>query len=76
MIELWQTTYVHPLDGHDAVVDWFLGSALRPFLAGLEPDETPTFLAHYRRELEMAYMPQADGKVLLLYPRLFFVAQR
>ena len=38
--------------------------------------ERPGFLAQYRRELEMAYLPQADGKVLLLYPRLFFVAQR
>ncbi|MCI4684571.1 trans-aconitate 2-methyltransferase [Candidatus Rhodoblastus alkanivorans] len=76
MVELWQTIYVHPLDGHDAIVDWFVGSALRPFLAKLERDEAPAFLAHYRRELEMAYTPQADGKVLLLYPRLFFVAQR
>lgn len=76
MVDIWQTIYVHPLDSHDAVVDWFVGSALRPFLARLEPDETPAFLAHYRRELEMAYTPQADGKVLLLYPRLFFVAQR
>lgn len=76
MVDLWQTIYVHPLDGHDAVVDWFEGSALRPFLAKLEPDEAPAFLAHYRRELEMAYTPQDDGRVLLLYPRLFFVAQR
>lgn len=76
MIDLWQTTYVHPLDGHDAIVDWFVGSALRPFLNQLRDEETPTFLAQYRRELELAYTPQADGKVLLLYPRLFFVAQR
>ena len=76
MVDLWQTTYVHPLDGHDAIVDWFTGSALRPFLDKLDEDQKPAFLAQYRRELEMAYMPQADGKVLLLYPRLFFVAQR
>jgi trans-aconitate 2-methyltransferase len=76
MIDLWQTTYVHPLEGHDAIVDWFVGSSLRPFLNQLTKDETPEFLAQYRRELEMAYPTQADGKVLLLYPRLFFVAQR
>ncbi len=76
MVDLWQTTYVHPLDGVDAIVDWFSGSALRPFLDQLDVSERSTFLAQYRQELEMAYTPQADGKVLLLYPRLFFVAQR
>lgn len=74
-IDLWQTTYVHPLDGHDAVIDWFAGSALLPFLDRLEDAESAAFLAHYRRELEMAYLAQDDGKVLLHYPRLFFVAQ-
>jgi trans-aconitate 2-methyltransferase len=76
MVDLWQTTYVHPLNGPEAIVDWFVGSALRPFLEKLEEPESAAYLAHYRRELEMAYTPQADGKVLLLYPRLFFVAQR
>jgi trans-aconitate 2-methyltransferase len=76
MVDLWQTTYVHPLDGPEAIVDWFEGSALRPFLDKLDERETEGFLDHYRRELEMAYTPQADGKVLLLYPRLFIVAQR
>ncbi len=76
MVDLWQTIYVHPLDGPEAMVDWFVGSALRPFLDKLDEKETAAFLVQYRRELEMAYTPQADGKVLLLYPRVFFVAQR
>jgi len=38
--------------------------------------ERPAFLDKYRQELEMAYLPQSDGKVLLFYPRLFLVAQR
>ncbi len=74
-VELWQTTYVHPLEGHDAVIDWFAGSALLPFLDKLDDEESAAFLAQYRRELEMAYLAQDDGKVLLHYPRLFFVAQ-
>jgi trans-aconitate 2-methyltransferase len=75
LIELWQTTYIHPLNGHGEVIDWFAGSALLPFLDKLDDGETEAFLAQYRRELEMAYLPQDDGKVLLHYPRLFFVAQ-
>jgi len=75
-VELWQTTYVHPLAGADAIVDWFVGSSLRPFLEELRDDEIEPFLTQYKRELEAAYAPQHDGKVLLLYSRLFFVAQR
>ena len=58
---------------------WSTGLSVRPsgrFLDKLDEKETAAFLAQYRRELEMAYTPQADGKVLLLYPRVFFVAQR
>jgi trans-aconitate 2-methyltransferase len=29
-VEIWQTTYVHPLPGVGAVVDWFRGSGRRP----------------------------------------------
>jgi trans-aconitate 2-methyltransferase len=74
--EIWQTTYVHPLDGPQGVVDWFEGSGLRPFLQPLSPGERQAFLARYKRELAAAYSVQPDGKVLLRYPRLFFVAQR
>jgi trans-aconitate 2-methyltransferase len=74
--ESWQTTYVHPLEGTKGVVEWFEGSALRPFLEPLSPWEREAFLARYERELAAAYLAQPDGKLLLRYPRLFFVAQR
>ncbi len=74
--EIWQTTYVHPLDGPKGIVEWFEGSALRPFLDPLSPNEREAFLARYETELASAYSRQSNGKVLLLYPRLFFIAQR
>ncbi|HYA80737.1 MAG TPA: trans-aconitate 2-methyltransferase, partial [Methylocystis sp.] len=74
--EIWQTTYVHALDGPKGIVDWFEGSGLRPFLEPLSPWERETFLARYERELAAAYPVQPDGKVLLRYPRLFLIAQR
>ncbi len=75
-LELWRTTYVHPLDGAQGVVDWFAGSALRPFLGPLSEKERESFLASYRREIIKEYVPRPDGVILLPYPRLFIVAVR
>lgn len=75
-IEIWQTTYVHPLSGVEAVVDWFRGSALPPFLNPLEEREREQFLDRYMRELSSAYGFEADGRVLFLYPRLFILARK
>jgi trans-aconitate 2-methyltransferase len=76
-VDVWLTTYHHVLaGGPDAVVEWFKGSGLRPFLAPLDAAEAAAFLAEYRDVIAMAYPPQADGSVLLPFPRLFIVATR
>lgn len=73
-VDVWRTVYQHPLDGAAAVVAWFEGSGLRPYLARLDSNERAGFLARYRELIELAYPLQADGKVLLAFPRLFIVA--
>jgi trans-aconitate 2-methyltransferase len=76
-VDVWLTIYHHVLaGGTDAVVEWFKGSGLRPFLAPLDAAETEGFLAEYRAALAGAYPPLADGSVLLPFPRLFIVATR
>lgn len=76
-VDVWTTTYYHVLAGGlDAVVEWFKGSGLRPFLAPLTAAETNQFLGEYRAALADAYPPLADGSVLLPFPRLFIVATR
>jgi trans-aconitate 2-methyltransferase len=75
-VNVWCTTYYHPLAGIDAVVEWFKGSGLRPFLAPLDQDEQAEYLARYRAALASAYPAQPDGTVVLPFPRLFFVATR
>lgn len=76
-VDVWRTTYLHPLaGGHQAVVDWFKGSALRPYLQKLEEGEQAQFLAAYLDRIEAAYPALADGTVLLPFPRLFIVAVR
>lgn len=74
-VDVWRTTYHHALaGGAAAVVEWFKGSGLRPFLAPLDADERSEFLLRYQTEVAKAYPPQADGSVLLPFPRLFIVA--
>jgi trans-aconitate 2-methyltransferase len=62
--------------GHQAVVEWFKGSALRPYLAPLDDSEKAGFLKHYLQAITEAYPALADGTVLLPFPRLFVVARR
>ena len=75
-VDLWRTTYFHPLAGAQAVVEWLKGTGLRPFLDPLASGEREAFLARYEAAVAKAYPPEADGTVLLPFPRLFFVAVR
>jgi len=75
-VDIWRTTYLHPLANHAAVVEWFKGSALRPFLAALTDSEKAAFLQQYQARITQAYPALADGTVLLPFPRLFIIASR
>jgi trans-aconitate 2-methyltransferase len=76
-VDIWRTTYYHPLaGGADAVVAWFKGSGLRPFLAPLDAEEREAFLDSYRARMAREYPALPDGTVLLPFPRLFIVATR
>jgi trans-aconitate 2-methyltransferase len=74
-VNVWRTTYYHPLaGGAGALVEWFKGTGLRPFLEPLDPMEREAFLTRYEAALAQAYPALPDGTVLLPFPRLFFVA--
>jgi len=76
-VDIWRTTYYHRLEGGAAaIVEWFKGSGLRPFLEPLTEDEQQQFLDRYRRGVESAYAIFSDGTALLPFPRLFIIARR
>jgi len=76
-VDIWRTTYYHALSGGAAaVVEWFKGSGLRPFIAPLGDEEREEFLRRYRSAVARAYPAKSDGGVLLPFPRLFIIAVR
>ena len=75
-VDIWRTTYYHPLESHQAIVDWLQATGLRPYLQNLDEAEKNVFLERYLTLLQQHYPLQCNGKVLLLFPRLFIVARR
>jgi trans-aconitate 2-methyltransferase len=59
----------------DAIIAWLHGTGLRPFLARLDERQQELFLDCYAALLAEAFPAQSDGRILLPYPRLFFIAE-
>lgn len=76
-IDIWSTTYLHALNGPDAVLEWMKGTALRPYLAALDdPAMRAAYLSALGARLSEAFPPRPDGVTLLPFPRLFLTARR
>jgi trans-aconitate 2-methyltransferase len=75
-LDIWHTVYNHVMAGPQGVVEWFKGSALRPFVSPLDEDMRNGFVAAYTARIAQAYPARYDGKVLLRFPRLFILAVR
>ena len=75
-VDVWHTTYRHPMASPDAIVDWLRSTGLRTFVYALPDALRAGYLAAYRERIAAAYPERADGQRLLDFPRLFIVARR
>ncbi|HVY71044.1 MAG TPA: methyltransferase domain-containing protein [Verrucomicrobiae bacterium] len=74
-VDLWVTEYQHILPAPSAIVEWYKGTGLRPYLDALaKPEDQPAFLAQYLASINGAYPPRVDGKVIFPFRRLFVIA--
>jgi trans-aconitate 2-methyltransferase len=74
-VDIWATTYLHVLEGEDAVLEWTRGTTLRPYLERLG-DQADAFEDAFAAKLREAYPPRPDGATLLDFARLFIIARR
>lgn len=76
-VELWRTEYIHIMESPAAIVEWYKGTGLRPFLDRLTSSEDEErFLADYLGEIETAFPRRSDGRVLFPFQRQFVIAYR
>lgn len=73
-LDMWETIYLHVLQGENAVTEWAAGSSLRPFLDKLPPGLREQYRDAYSEALRPHYPRRADGSTLLPFRRLFMVA--
>lgn len=73
-LEIWETIYLHALKGHDAVLQWAMGTSLRPYLDALDEPLRSQFRNAYAAALRLHYPPRPDGTTFLPFRRLFLLA--
>jgi trans-aconitate 2-methyltransferase len=74
-VELWETTYQHVMADHQALIAWYEGTGMRPYLEALDgPEQRSQFKAELLEALRPLYPPCANGRLLFGFRRLFLLA--
>lgn len=77
LLDLWETEYLHILEGPQAILEWIRGTGMRPYLQALANDELrKQFQSLCLERLSKAYPTRPSGKVLFPFRRIFVIAYR
>jgi len=75
--DLWESTYWHLLEDRAALIDWYSGTGMRPWLERLESDaERAAFKDAVLEAAAPDYPVRADGSVFFPFRRIFFTATK
>lgn len=75
-VTLWETTYFHVMKSHEAILEWYRGTGLRPYLAVLSAQDQIMFEKVIYDRLVTAYPKQKNGDILFRFPRFFMLASK
>jgi trans-aconitate 2-methyltransferase len=74
---LWETVYIHVLNDHKAIVEWYRSTQLRFYLDALPDGATKeAFEEDVVNVYRERFPTQRDGKVLFPFRRLFVIARK
>jgi len=74
-IQIWESTYWHVLENHDALIEWYRATGMRPYLNALPDEDARKQFEKQVLDLAKAHYPvQHDGKILYPFRRIFFTA--
>ena len=73
---MWETVYYHRLPSHQAILEWYRGTGLRPYLSCLTKENQRLFEREVLDGIARAYPVRQNGEVSFRFPRLFFTARR
>lgn len=74
-VDSWETSYVHVLQGEDPVLEWVKGTALRPVLSALTPQEAAQFCTELNELLRVSFGSHSWGTPFP-FRRVFAVAHK
>src|SRR5690606_20132337 len=75
VLDIWETVYLHVLEGDDPVLRWTRSTALRRIAPALDEEQRAAFEAAYAAGLREAYPRRADGRTLFPFRRLFKIGR-
>jgi|WetSurMetagenome_2_1015567.scaffolds.fasta_scaffold178897_1 trans-aconitate 2-methyltransferase len=73
---LWQTTYYHRMKSHDAIMEWYRGTGLRPYISVLSETDKAMFEKDIYERVVSAYPIQKNGEIIFRFPRFFMLAEK
>ena len=74
-IYLWETEYIHILDNHMDLIQWYKSTGMKGYLHTLPTEKLKKDFENITLEnCKREYKFQNDGKVLFSFNRLFFMA--